>query len=87
VPVDPWEPTRNVGLVAGVVTIWLTALIRKIATASMPSLLTISALVLTVQTGLLLVTGELWLLLLQFPLANLCMCILFARTAGGPNPS
>ena len=86
-PVDPWEPTRNVGLVAGVVTIWLTALIRKIATASMPSLLTISALVLTVQTGLLLVTGELWLLLLQFPLANLCMCILFARTAGGPNPS
>jgi hypothetical protein len=33
-----------------------------------------------------LATGELWLFLLQFPLANFCMCILFARTAGGPNP-
>ena len=22
----------------------------------------------------------------QFPLANLCMCVLFARTASGPNP-
>jgi hypothetical protein len=61
-------------------------IIRKIATGSVPSLLTISALVLTVQTGLVLVTGELWLFLLQFPLANLCMCILFARTARGPNP-
>jgi uncharacterized membrane protein len=33
-----------------------------------------------------LATGELWLFLLQFPLANLCMCVLFARTASGPNP-
>jgi uncharacterized membrane protein len=39
-----------------------------------------------VQTGLVLATGELWLFLLQFPLANLCMCALFARTAGSPNP-
>jgi hypothetical protein len=77
---------RDAGLVAGLAAIWLTALIRKIATGSVPSLLTISALVLTVQTGLVLVTGELWLFLLQFPLANLCMCILFARTARSPNP-
>jgi hypothetical protein len=77
---------RDAGLVAGLVAIWLTALIRKIATGSVPSLLTISALVLTVQTGLVLVTGEIWLFLLQFPLANLCMCVLFARTARGPNP-
>ena len=33
-----------------------------------------------------LATGELWLFLLQFPLANLCMCVMFARTASGPNP-
>jgi hypothetical protein len=33
-----------------------------------------------------LATGELWLFLLQFPLANLCMCVLFARTASGPDP-
>ena len=52
----------------------------------MPSLLTISAMVLTLQTAVVLATGELWLFLLQFPLANLCMCVLFARTARGPNP-
>ena len=34
----------------------------------------------------MLATGELWLFLLQFPLPNLCMCVLFARTARGPNP-
>jgi hypothetical protein len=42
--------------------------------------------VLTVQTGLVLATGELWVFLLQFPVANLCMCGLFARTAGGADP-
>jgi hypothetical protein len=81
-----WIDGRNAGLVAGLAVIWLTAVIRKVATGSVPGLLTISALVLTVQTGLVLATGELWLFLLQFPLANLCMCALFARTAGGPDP-
>ena len=71
---------------AGLAVIWLTAVIRKIATGSVPGLLTISAPVLTAQTGPVLATGELWLFLLQFPLANLCMCALFARTAAGPNP-
>jgi hypothetical protein len=42
--------------------------------------------VLTLQTAVVLATGELWLFLLQVPLANLCMCVLFARTARGPNP-
>jgi hypothetical protein len=60
--------------------------IRKAATGAVPSLLTISAAVLTVQSAAVLATGELWLFLLQFPLANLCMCVLFARTASGPNP-
>jgi len=84
--VAAWIDGRNAGLVAGLAVIWLTAVIRKVATGSVPGLLTISALVLTVQTGLVLATGELWLFLLQFPLANLCMCALFARTAGGQNP-
>jgi hypothetical protein len=84
--VAAWLDGRDAGLMAGLAVIWLTAVIRKIATGSVPGLLTISALVLTVQTGLVLATGELWLFLLQFPLANLCMCALFARTAGGPNP-
>jgi uncharacterized membrane protein len=81
-----WLDGRNAGLIAGLVAIWLTAAIRKAATGSVPSLLTISAVVLTVQTAVVLATGELWLFLLQFPLANFCMCVLFARTARGPNP-
>jgi hypothetical protein len=81
-----WLGGRDAGLVAALAAIWLTAVIRKIAAGTVPGLLTISAVVLTVQTAVVLATGELWLFLLQFPLANLCMCVLFARTAGGPNP-
>ena len=84
--VGAWLGGRDAGLVAALAAIWLTAVIRKVATGSVPSLLTISAVVLTVQTAVVLATGELWLFLLQFPLANLCMCVLFARTASGPNP-
>jgi hypothetical protein len=81
-----WLDGRDAGLVAGLAAIWLTAVIRKVATGSVPSLLTISAVVLTLQTAVVIGTGELWLFLLQFPLANLCMCVLFARTASGPDP-
>jgi hypothetical protein len=84
--VAAWLGGRDAGLVAGLVAIWLTVVIRKVATRSVPSLLTISAVVLTVQTAVVLATGELWLFLLQFPLANLCLCVLFARTASGPDP-
>ena len=80
-----WIDGRDAGLIAGLAAIWLTAVIRKVATGSVPSLLTISALVLTVQAAVVLATGELWLFLLQFPLANLAMCVLFARTASGPD--
>src|ERR1035438_4865487 len=59
---------RNAGLVAGLAAIWLTAVIRKVATGTVPSLLIISAVVLTLQTAVVLATGELWLFLLQFPL-------------------
>ena len=81
-----WLDGRDAGLVAGLAAIWLTAIARKAVTGSVPGLLVISAAVLTVQTGVVLATGELWLFLLQFPLANLCMCVLFARTASGPRP-
>ena len=81
-----WLDGRDAGLVAGLAAIWLTTFIRKAATGSVPSLLAVSAAVLTVQTAMVLATGELWLFLLQFPLANLCMCVMFARTASGPNP-
>jgi hypothetical protein len=84
--VAAWFYGRDAGLVAGLAAIWLTAIFRKIATGSVPGLLTISAVVLTLQTAVVLASGELWLFLLQVPLANLAMCVLFARTAGGPDP-
>ena len=84
--VAAWFYGRDAGLVSGLAAIWLTALFRKIATGSVPGLLTISAVVLTLQTAVVLASGELWLFLLQVPLANLAMCVLFARTAGGPDP-
>jgi hypothetical protein len=84
--VAAWAGGRDAGMVAGLVAIWVTAVIRKVVTGSVPSLLTITAIELTVQAAVVLATGALWLFLLQFPLANLAMCLLFARTAGGPDP-
>ena len=81
-----WLYGRDAGLIAGLAATWLVALIRKIATGSVPSLLTITAVVLTVQTAMVLATGQLWIYLLQFPAANLVMSFLFARTARGPHP-
>jgi uncharacterized membrane protein len=81
-----WLYGRDAGLVAGLAAIWLTAFARKVITGSVPSLLTISAVVLTLQTAVVIVSGQLWLFLLQFPLANLAMCFLFARTASSANP-
>jgi hypothetical protein len=84
--VGAWLGGRNVGLLAGLAAIWITAAVRKVVTGTVPSLLAISAIVLTVQTAVVIATGILWIFLLHFPLANLCMCVLFARTARGPNP-
>jgi hypothetical protein len=84
--VAAWADGRDAGMVAGLVAIWLTAVIRKVVTGSVPGLLTITAVELTVQAAVVLATGQLWLFLLQFPLANLAMCVLFARTASGPDP-
>jgi hypothetical protein len=81
-----WLYGRDAGLLAGLGATWLTALIRKLVCGSVPSLLTISAVVLTLQTAMVLATGQLWLYLLQFPVANLIMSLLFARTARGPAP-
>jgi hypothetical protein len=84
--VAAWLGGRDAGLLAGLAATWVTAAIRKLATGCVPSLLTISAVVLTAQTAVVIGTGELWIFLLQVPLGNLCMCVLFARTARGPNP-
>src|SRR5215467_12016353 len=81
--VGAWLYGRDAGLLAGLAATWLTALIRKITNGKVPSLLTITAAVLTVQTAVVLGTGQLWISLLQFPAANLIMSVLFARTARG----
>lgn len=81
-----WLGGRNAGLISGVAAVWITVVIRKLATGSVPGLLIISAIVLTIQSAAAIATGNLWIFLAHFPAANLCLCLLFARTARGPNP-
>jgi hypothetical protein len=77
---------QEAGMVTATAVVWLIALVRKIATGSVPGLLVISGLVLTLQTALVVVTGSELIFLLQFPLANLALCLLFARTAPTGKP-
>ncbi len=84
--IGAWLGGRNVGLLAGVGATWITAAIRKIVTGSVPGLVTIMVVILTLQTALAIGTGDLWIFLLHFPLANLVLCFLFARTARSDEP-
>jgi hypothetical protein len=77
---------RDPGLLAGLGVVWALIAIRKLVSGSVSALLTISALVLTLQTGVVIFTGNMVMYLLQFPLANLAMCVLFARTAPTRKP-
>jgi len=77
---------QGAGMVAATAILWLTAVVRKVMTGSVPGLLMISGLVLALQTVLVLATGSVLLFLLQFPVANLALCILFARTAPTGRP-
>jgi hypothetical protein len=77
---------RDVGLWAMLAAIWLTAGLRKLATGSVPGLVMISLIVLTVQTVAAIATGNLFIFLVHFPIANLALCLLFARTASGHSP-
>jgi hypothetical protein len=77
---------RDVGMVTATAAVWLAAAVRQAKTRSVPGLVTISALVLTLQTAVVVATGSVLLFLLQFPLANLALCVLFGRTAATPSP-
>jgi uncharacterized membrane protein len=81
-----WLGGRDAGLWAMLGAIWFTAGVRKLVTGSVPGLVMISLIVLTVQTLAAIVTGSLWLFLLHFPLANLALAVLFGRTARGDSP-
>ena len=77
---------RDAGLWAVLGAIWLTAALRLIFTRSVPALVLISLAVLTVQTATSIATGNLFIFLIHFPLANLALAIVFARTARGSSP-
>jgi hypothetical protein len=74
------------GLLTGTGVVWLLIAIRKLVTGSSSALLMISALILTIQTSVAISTGYLWMFELQFPLANLAMCVVFAWTAPTRKP-
>src|ERR1700741_1132514 len=74
------------GMAAAAAMAWLTAAIRKVLTGSIPGPLGGSGLGLTRQAGLVLATGSVLLFLLQFPVANLALCIAFAWTAPTGRP-
>ncbi len=76
----------DAGLLAGTTVVWLLIALRKLVTKSVTALLMISALVLTVQTAVAISTGYMWMFQLQFPLGNLAMCVMFARTAPTRKP-
>ncbi len=77
---------RAAGVLAGLAAVWLTVGIRKLKTGEVPGLLMISAVLMCVQTVLVLATGQVWIYLLQFPLAKLVLAALFARTARSDRP-
>src|SRR5690242_21636912 len=77
---------QGLGMAAAAGMVWLTAAARKVLAGSIPRLLVVSGLVLTLQAALVLATGSVLLFLLQFPLANLALCLLFARTATAGQP-
>jgi hypothetical protein len=76
----------DAGLLAGTAVVWLLIVARRIVSGSVTSLLMISAVILTIQTAVAISTGSMWMFLLQFPIANLAMCVVFARTAPTRKP-
>jgi len=76
----------DAGLLAGTAVVWLLIAVRKLLSGSVSALLMISAIVLTIQTAVAISTGYMWMFQLQFPLANLAMSVVFARTAGTHKP-
>src|ERR1700759_3139262 len=76
----------DAGLLAGTAVVWLLIVARKLVTGGVTSLLMISALVLTVQAAVAISTGYTWMFEFQFPVGNLAMCVMFARTAPTRKP-
>src|SRR5260370_39606090 len=73
-----WLYGRDAGLLAGLAATWLVALIRKIATGSVPSLLTITAGGVYPPTATGVAAGQPVIYLLPCPRSALFLCGLFA---------
>ena len=81
-----WLWGRGLGVLAMLGAVWVTAIVRKVATGSIPALLAIALIVLTLQAVVAVATGNLLIFLVHFPLANLGLCVVFARSARGHSP-
>jgi hypothetical protein len=81
-----WLWGRQAGVIAMLAAIWVTAIARKLVTGTVPGLVAIALIVLTLQGIVAVATGNLWIFLLHFPLANLGLCVVFAWTARGHSP-
>ena len=77
---------RNAAMLGGAAVLWLIAIVRKGVTGSVPGLVTISGLVMTVQAAIAVSTGSVLFFLIQFPLGNLALAVLFAWTAPTGTP-
>lgn len=81
-----WLWGHQAGVIAMLAAIWVTAIARRLYSGTVPGLVAISLIVLTLQGLVAVATGNLWIFLLHFPLANLGLCIVFAWTARGHSP-
>lgn len=81
-----WVAGQTAGLIAGLAAVWLATAARKVFTGAVPGLLMLSAIMLTLQTVLVLVTGATWIYLLQFPIAKFFLCLAFAKSAPTKKP-
>jgi hypothetical protein len=81
-----WLWGRDEGVLAMLGAVWITATVRKVATGAIPALLAIALIVLTVQAVVAIATGNALIFLVHFPLANLALSIVFARSARGHSP-
>ncbi len=81
-----WLWGRDAGVLAMLAAVWIVAVVRKLATGSVPGLVAIAVIVLTIQAVVAVATGNLWIFLVHFPVANLGLGIVFARSARGDSP-
>lgn len=77
---------QRAGLIAGLAITWFVALARKVVTGAVPGLVLISVVLLSLQTALAFMTGQMWIYLLQLPLAKFMLFLVFARTAPTTSP-